>query len=335
LDNLYEIFYRRSTATASEIEWFNANKPESWAAWETETPAADKPADQQQQQQQQQEQQPAPNPIPATFDVTKFNGFDLAVMSDEKASRIVADIAKLSKGLDDAAHETFTSERRRLIDSGVAIDAADATAKLLADKQRDEQRAKVYKAHEAKLRAAIQELKTAEKSAGDFAKIYNCIDRPVSETLLTLHGLGTAERQSYATQLAGANPGALRAAAELARATNNITLASALFIENGKLPREQRSFANDGLADHFYGKRATELHNAAAVTRSAVKLAELHLEELRTGRTTATATAKISLGLAQRRAAFKAPNPSPDEPLRTDDNLSKIRAGLNELANKA
>jgi hypothetical protein len=333
LDNLYEIYYRRSTATPAEVEWFNANKPEAWSAWES---SSDKPAADPAPEQQQQQQQTTPNLIPPTFDVTRYNGFDLAVASDEKANRVIADIAKLNQSLEDAAHATFDAERRRLIDSGVSIDEANTVAKKLADQQQSEQRAALYKKNESRLLAAIQELQAAEKSAADFARVYNCIDRPVSETLLTLHGLGTAERQSYATQLAGANPGALRAAAELARATGNVTLAAATFLENAKWPREQRSFANDQLADAMFAKKAGEIHKSYVATRAAVNSAMLNLRELATGRTTATSNGKISLGLSRMQAGIE-PNSEPplDKPLGDNHNLTKIRAGLDQLAKKA
>lgn len=338
-DNLYEIFYRGSNATPAEIAYYNANRPSDWTAWATGDNTPADPAQQQPQQQTPpapQQQQPAPNPVPPTFDVTKFDGHTLAVTSDEKASKIIADIAKLSQSLDDAAHATFENERRRLLDSGVGVDEANTVAKKLADQQQSEQRAALYQKNEKNLLAAIKELQAAEQTAADYARTFNCLERPVTETLLTLHALGTAERQNYVSQLANAHPGALKAAAQLARMTNNATLAAVVFIENGKLVREQRTFANEQLADHFYGKRAVEIHNAAAVTRSAVQSAMLSLRELSTGRTTATSLGKISLGVAKTKAKFKAPaEPSPDKPLGDDHHLSKIRAGLDQLANNA
>ena len=44
LDNLYEIFYRRSTATPAEVEYYNLHRPAGWEAWDTpgDKPAAEK-----------------------------------------------------------------------------------------------------------------------------------------------------------------------------------------------------------------------------------------------------------------------------------------------------
>jgi hypothetical protein len=332
-DVLYEVVGRMSSgdATDAERQWFDQNAPEHWERSSTYgvKPAAD-PA-------QQQQPAPAPNPVPPTFDVSKFDGHSLAVASDEKASAIIKDIAKLTDSIDAAAHAAFEAERRRLIDAGVSIDEANTIAKKLADEQQGQLRAKSYEQNEKKLLAAIKELQAAEKSAADFARVYNCIERPQSETLLTLHALGTVERQNYASQLAGANAGALRAAAELSRATGNVTLAAAVFLENGKLPREQRAFANDQLADAMYSKRAVEIHKAHVATRGAVQSAMLYLRELKTGTTTRTSNGKISLGLSRLQAGIEtnAAEPSPGKPLGDDHPISRISRGLDKLAAKA
>src|SRR5262249_8903644 len=153
--------------------------------------------------------------------------------------------------------------------------------------------------HEARLMKSIAALQATEAESLRYASTYNCVASPTSITLLTLQGLGSESRQRFASQLAGAAPGALKAAAEYCRQIGDPTLAAAVFVENGKYPREQRLFSNDDFADRFFADKAHEIHKSYVTARSAVQSALLYLRELKSGKTTQTTNGKISIGLAK------------------------------------
>ncbi len=119
-----------------------------------------------------------------------------------------------------------------------------------------------------------------------------------AQQVLTRSNAADPKKATYMQQLALGGPAMLQTFAELAIATGDRAMASAVLVANDKLPRKQRPFASAEFAEAVVGEETSAVQQQIASLRDRIVTAK----ELNTvfERGTSNPTDKIARGIRQR-----------------------------------
>ena len=194
-------------------------------------------------------------PTLATADV-----ISLAEVAARRAAKFVAMVDSLEAGPAARAAEVG----RSLENVGMPrrdVEAAVAKAQVAA-------RTEVQNNSTDARWAAIRELVAAAESLDTTAQLWAS---PV--VVLSRAGLGSDERSNFMRQLEGAGPVELTNMAVHAAATGNKVLGAALVSLIDRLPRKDRPFNANELAERLVGQETKAVQNAIAAVRNAAQRA--------------------------------------------------------------